>query len=171
MTDFSDNELRVGFADTDKSLLDGSVDGVEIDDYIFWLVDEVAENCVYATSCVLDYNALVHRCMHELCKAFSGFIEEIDVLIAEKLIRTGFCELCVASFGVADRDGICAKAAMIQIVPFGVEKEMGSHGMAEFGGHGPEITAVQGLGSYDSSMTLTTWSFVWTKLNAMRVYR
>lgn len=124
MTYFTNGELRVGLAYANQSLLDGSVDGVKVDDDIFLLVDQISENSVDGARGILDDDTFVCWGMYKLCDAFSRFVQEVNVLISEKFIRTCFCEFGVASFGIAHGDGVCAKTSVVQIVPFRIEQEL-----------------------------------------------
>lgn len=44
-----------------------------------------------------DKDTLVHGSVDELCYPLSRFVEQIDILISQKLIRSGFGEFLVAA--------------------------------------------------------------------------
>lgn len=113
MSYLPNRKLRICLANADEGLLDGSVDGVKIDDDIFLIVDKISENSVDGACGILDDDTFIRRGMYKLCQTFSGFIKEVDILISEKFVRTGFCEFGVASFSVAYGDGVCPKTAVV----------------------------------------------------------
>lgn len=146
MAYLSDGELRICLTHTDEGLLYGSIYGVEVDDDIFRLVDKVPENRINATCGILNNDTFINGSIHQLGKTFTRLVKEIDILVPEKLVRTGLSEFSIASFGIANGYGVCAKTAMVQVVPFRVEEKMRSHAMTIFVGHGRELVVESRLG-------------------------
>lgn len=90
----------------DNGLLDGPVDGGEVDDHIALLEEQVPQDGVDARRRILDQHALLRGDVQEFGHGGAGHVQALGQLPAEERIRTRFIGILELAESVADGRGI-----------------------------------------------------------------
>lgn len=95
----------------DDRLLEGAVDGGEVNDHVALLEEQVPQDRVDARRGILDEHALLHGDVQELGHGGAGLVQSLGKLPADEGVRTRFSGILELAEGGADRGGICPKRA------------------------------------------------------------